>query len=379
LDKKINILHWPSAYPDPSRGMPYHCIFVEEHIKSLRPFVNNRVVFISPESTKSNKWVERIDTNESDIRVTRFYFNRKLNLQFLNIYIRFVLFFYFIELYFFEKCKPDIFHLHFVQNSSLVILYSKLFQIPLIITEHWSAFLGWPNIGDYRYQKAGKYFKASNFVLPVSNVLLNGIEEFTGVKIKSKSKVIFNSVDVSIFNYESLVPEKKIIFIGRNAEEKDLPNLLNAFKKVLDKHPELKLEIIGSGDFYDIRKIALKLNITNNLLITGSLNKKDIANKLKRSQLLVLTSFIENSPCVIGEAHCCGLPVVATDVGGVKELILEGSVVPPKLPEFLAEKILEQLEKKVDREALARKAQERFSYNSIGQQIYDVYQKICVE
>jgi hypothetical protein len=70
----MNILHWPSSYPDPSRGMPYHCIFVEEHIKSLIPYVNSRVLFISPESTQSNKWMERKDSNESGFWVTRFYF-----------------------------------------------------------------------------------------------------------------------------------------------------------------------------------------------------------------------------------------------------------------------------------------------------------------
>ena len=82
---------------------------------------------------------------------------------------------------------------------------------------------------------------------------------------------------------------------------------------------------------------------------------------------------------MIGEAHCCGLSVVATDVGGVKELIIEGSVVPPKSPELFAEKILEQLDKKINRAALAQKAQARFSYDAIGQQIFDVYKKLCAE
>jgi len=379
LDNKLNVLHWPTAYPDPSRGMPYHCIFVEEHIKSLQPFVNNRMLFISPESTLSNKWVERTDSNESGIIVTRFYFNRKLNLQFLNLYIRLIIFFYFLELILIKKYRPQIIHMHFSQNSPWVIPFAKLFKIPFIITEHWSAFLGWPNIGMARYKNAGKSFEACNYVLPVSNSLLNGIEKFTGANVKSKSEVIFNCVDVNMFNYEALVIEEKITFIGRNAEEKDLPTLLIAFKKVLDWLPKFKLEIIGSGDFYDINKIASELNINNNIILSGGLNKNEIAKKLKHSQLLVLSSFIENSPCVIGEAHCCGLPVVATDVGAVKELIMEGGVVPPKSPELLAEKILEQLDKKTDRMALAQRAQTRFSYDAIGQQIFEVYQNVCAE
>lgn len=376
---KLNILHWPTAYPDPSRGMPYHCIFVEEHIKSQTKFTNSRVVFFSNETTLKNILHERVDSLENNIMVTRFYFNQKLNRTFLNIYIRLVALVYFIKLIYIEEFKPDILHYHFHQVATSTEFIIKIFKFKYIVTEHWSAFLGWPDLGKKRYKKAGKYFEASNYVLPVSYSLLNGIEKFTGSHIKSKSKVIFNSVDVNIFKYEELVIEDKITFISRNAEEKDIPTLLLAFKNVIDKLPKFKLEIIGSGDFYDINKIASELNIKNNIIKLGSLDKNEIAKKLQNSQLLILSSFIENSPCVIGEAHCCGLPVVATDVGGVKELIMEGAVVPPKSPELLAAKILEQLDKKTDRKTLAQKAQARFSYDAIGQQIFEVYQKVCAE
>ena len=97
---------------------------------------------------------------------------------------------------------------------------------------------------------------------------------------------------------------------------------------------------------------------------------------MQDSTMLLLTSFIENSPCVIGEAHCCGLPVVATDVGGIKELIMEGETVPAKNPELLAAAILRWMNKPIDREKLAQKAQERFSYDAIGKKIFEVYHKI---
>lgn len=376
---KLNILHWPTSYPDASRNQPFHCIFVEEHVKSLLPFTNNRVLFISPETTKSNKWFERVDTVESGVQVTRFYFNQKLNLKFLNLYIRIIILFFFLELIAFKKFKPDIIHLHFSQSVPWVIPFSKLFKIPFVLTEHWSAFLGWPDIGKKRYFNAGKHFESSNYILPVSDALLNGIETITGANIKTKSQVVFNSVDVSIFKYEPLNVEEKVIFIGRNAEEKDLPSLLEAFKIVLTKYPNVKLEIIGSGDYYNISQILLEKKISHNVLALGCMNKFEIAKRLNESRLLVLSSFIENSPCVIGEAHCCGLPVVATDVGGIKELIIEGEVVPPKSPQLLAQAILKQLSKTTNRALLAQKAQERFGYKAIGKQISEVYQKVCAE
>ena len=137
-----------------------------------------------------------------------------------------------------------------------------------------------------------------------------------------------------------------------------------------------KLNIIGSGNIEQYTNLARTLNIHQSIIFHGAQSKQYICNIMNKSRLLVISSFMENSPSVIGEAYCCGLPVVATDVGGVKELIIEGGVVPPKSPELLANKIIEVLESEFDREAIAGAAKKIFSYEAIGHQIYEVYQKI---
>lgn len=376
----MNILHWPTAYPDPSKGMPYHCIFVEEHIKSLRPFCNSRVLFISPESTKSNKWVERSDNNESGIWVTRFYFNRKLNLQFLNIYIRIIIFFYFLELVFLKKFRPDILHLHFFTSGTWALLFAKLFKLKVIVTEHWTALIGYPVITEKRLQEAKLIYESADFTLPVSTHLKKGIEERARANIAHKCSVIHNSVDTEIFKVtnhtRNLRNLNQLITVIRLDEQKDLPTMLKTLSIALASNPDLKLNIIGGGDSKPFQDLAKELNISHAVQFLGPLPKTKIAEHMNQSGLFILSSIAENSPCVIGEAHCCGLPVVATDVGGVKELIMEGAVVPPKSPELLAAEILEQLNKKIDRIALAQKAQARFSYDAIGQQILIIYRKI---
>lgn len=380
MSKKLNILHWPTAYPDSSRGMPYHCIFVEEHIKSLRPFVNNRVLFVSPESTQSKKWVERKDSNEFGILVTRFYFNRKLNLQFLNIYIRLVLFFYFIELIFIKKFKPNILHLHFFTSGTWALLFAKLFNFKVFVTEHWTALIGYPVISKKRLLDAKIIYEKSDWILPVSTHLKNGIEERTHANLAHKCNVIHNSVDTEIFKTSNYTEnQNQLITVIRLDEQKDIPTMLKTLAIALKTNPNLNLNIIGGGDPKPFQDLAEELHVAHAVRFLGPLPKTKIAELMNQSNLFILSSIAENSPCVIGEAHCCGLPVVATDVGGVKELIMEGGVVPPKLPELLANKILELLEKKTDRKALAQKAQARFSYDAIGQQIFEVYQKVCAE
>lgn len=374
----MNILHWPTAYPDHSRNQPFHCIFVEEHIKSLLPYCENKVLFISPETTLSNKWYERVDTVEHGIEVTRFYFNKKLNLQFLNVYIRIVLFLYFFNLIFIKKFRPDILHLHFFTVGTWALLYSKLFNIKVVVTEHWTALIGFPVISNKRFNDAKKIYNYASWILPVSTHLKKGIIERTNASIANKSTVINNSVDTTLFTYKPNNPNpNQLISVIRLDEQKDVPNMLKTFSLVYQNNKALKLIIIGGGDAEPFIKIAQELKISDRVIFTGAQPKQKIAELMNQSGLFILSSISENSPCVIGEAHCCGLPVVATDVGGVKELIMEGAVVPSKSPELLAQKIIAQLGKTINNAALAKQAQARFGYDAIGQQIFNVYQNIC--
>jgi glycosyltransferase involved in cell wall biosynthesis len=376
----MNILHWPSSYPDPNRNQPFHCIFVEEHIRSLLPYSNNRVLYISSESTLRSKWHERIDTEEHGINVTRYYFNKRLNLQFLNFYIRLVLLSYFINLVIFKKFKPQIIHIHFFTSGIWANLYCKLLNIKMVVTEHWTALIGYPLISKRRLLGAKKVYEYANWILPVSTHLRDGIIERTQAAIENKNSIIHNAVNTDIFYYKPIqVNNNQLITVIRLDEQKDIPTMLKAVAIAQKTCTHLTLKIIGGGDPNPFIDIANQLKINSSVEFLGTLPKQKIAELMNQSNIFILSSIAENSPCVIGEAHCCGLPVVATNVGGVKELIMEGAVVPPKSAELLAEKILEQLEKKVDKVALSKRAQAHFSYNAIGQQIFEVYQNVCAE
>jgi glycosyltransferase involved in cell wall biosynthesis len=380
----LNILHWPTSYPDQSRNQPYNGVFVQEHIKSTQGLANNRVLIISPENTRSlYKLHERFTSLEEGIPVTRYYFNKALNLTFLNVYIRLVIMVYFGELILVKKFYPNIIHIHFHQSFFWGKLYATIFRIPIIITEHWSAFLGWPNIGELRYKNAAKAFNYAKKILPVSLKIQKGITAYSGAEIEHKSIVITNTVDTKIFRYnkhnESKSSLKQLVFIGRNAEEKDIPTLMEGMVEIKKSGITFQLHIIGGGDYYPIDQLINQYNLENEIIQHGQLDKVAISKILQQSDLLLLTSIIENSPCVIGEAHCCGVPVVATDVGGISELILEGNLFEPKNANQLAEKIKQCLNKPINKEELSEIAAKRFGYENIGQQLYNVYKTVCAE
>ncbi|MBL0131813.1 MAG: glycosyltransferase [Chitinophagaceae bacterium] len=96
---------------------------------------------------------------------------------------------------------------------------------------------------------------------------------------------------------------------------------------------------------------------------------------------MIVFSNIENSPCVIGEALCCGLPVIATDVGGIPELVNENNSirVVPKDEEALAGVMRQMMDNyaKFDRKKIAEDAQSRFSYPVIGKKIDEIYSRFA--
>lgn len=381
MNKQLKILHWPTSYPDADRGQPYNAIFVEEHIKSTLTLVNNRVLFISPESTTTQKWHEKIDRIENGIKVTRFYFNRALNIQFLNIYIRCILFRYFLRIILVEKFYPNIIHIHFFPAGEWAAFFAKLFRIKTIVTEHWTALIGYPVISSKRFDNARHVYEKASFVLPVSTHLGKGILENTSANISQKMEIIHNCVDISLFHLSSshFTSTNRIISVARLEEQKDIPTMLKAFQLVKQKIPNATLRIIGGGNSSPFIDLSKKLDIVNHVEFLGAKPKSFIAQQMAESNLFILSSISENSPCVIGEAQCCGLPIVATDVGGVKELILSGAVVPPQQPERLASEIIKQLRQPFDRISLIQQAAKKFSSDAIGQQLVNIYKKACAE
>jgi len=125
--------------------------------------------------------------------------------------------------------------------------------------------------------------------------------------------------------------------VGRLEEPKDYPNLLQAFRIVLDKY-EAYLYVAGQGSLMeDLERQAIKLGISDRVVFLGL--RRDIPQLLQAADGFVLSSAWEGLPNTVMEAMAAAKPVVATSVGGVPELVQEGKtgyIVPPRNPEALA-------------------------------------------
>lgn len=137
----------------------------------------------------------------------------------------------------------------------------------------------------------------------------------------------FYSIDK--WNSDSL--KNKTIFLSQASYPiKGLHLVLQALSLVKLKHPTIQLRIAGSnltqgamlpGYGKLIKKLILKLNLQNNVIFTGLLDSEAMSKEYLNASVFVCPSSIENSPNSVGEAQLIGVPVIASDVGGVSNMI----------------------------------------------------------
>ena len=282
---------------------------------------------------------------------------------------------FFQILKFLREEKPDIFHINSSKMGGLGGLAGRLTGVKKIIfTSHGWAF----NEPRPDWQKILIKLLAWMTVLLSHKTICvseKTKEQIAGWPfIKNRLTVIYNGI--SRF---SLDPnENKLLTVGTIAELhriKGLDILLKAWSKFIRKHPA-RLLIVGEGE----ERKNLE-NMAHNLGISGSVDFKgfvsDARSFLSHFDIFVLASRSENLPYAILEAGLAGLPVVATSVGGIPEIIesgINGVLVPPEDSEALFSTLILLAEDNALRKRLGTNLrasiQENFSFEKMLEQTF---------
>jgi glycosyltransferase involved in cell wall biosynthesis len=160
---------------------------------------------------------------------------------------------------------------------------------------------------------------------------------------------------------------------------KNPKGILRAFAEAVKENKQLRLRMIGPTS-NELISYSKALNINEFIVFTGLINQKEVANLLQQSDAFILFSFYENMPCVIAEALCCGLPVISTNVGGIKEVINpeNGILVHSSDEKECTRAILEISNGRYyyNQQLIAQNASDAFSYKTIGMQLARVYDRL---
>jgi len=147
-----------------------------------------------------------------------------------------------------------------------------------------------------------------------------------------------------------------LIYVGRFVEAKGLLELLDAFEALAAADPSLRLALIGDGVMADqLPDIVRRKGLEQRVIFPGGLEPLEVARWIAAADLLTLPSWSEGYPNVVVEALACGTPVVATDVGGTREILRDdaGLLVPPRNVDALRTALAAVLARAWDRRAIA--------------------------
>ena len=148
----------------------------------------------------------------------------------------------------------------------------------------------------------------------------------------------------------------QLLFLGRLGERKGVPELLAALGRPPLRERSWRLTLAGDGDVPAYRRRAAELGLADRVRFTGWVDEAATRALLGQAHVLVLPSHAEGSPMAVIEAMAHAVPVVATPVGGIPELVtsgVEGLLVPPGDADALAAALLRLLDDEPLRRSLA--------------------------
>lgn len=248
-----------------------------------------------------------------------------------------------------QKTQPDIIHTHLFQArfyTTIAHLFSK--RTILITHKHNNVNPKKHNIFIFLEMLSILFNKK---VIAISQSVKKSLMKFELVQSK-KIFVLPNGIDYQKFYDSSLSKQyssnKKLIIgtVCRLEPQKGLSYLLLAMRIILTKFPQTRLEIVGDGSLLEeLQNLSKKLGISNSVFFFGKFT--DVIPFYNRMDIFVLPSLYEGFGIVLLEAMAAGVPVIATNVDGIKEVIIHGEsgiLVPPKNPEAIANAVINIIE-----------------------------------
>lgn len=376
MNKQVLIL----SFWNPTDQNPQQGIFIQDQAAAVCSQREN-TIFLQVNVLPSDNLLLRKEVIES-----AFFNNRRLTINLYSVFWKF----YYVNTWnltrivrgilnnSFPEIKPELIHSNVIFPCGIVAyLLSQKTCCKTVISEHWSKAEKLLKHPLYR-KIALKAYKKNSSIICVSKFLASKIEHNTGFR---NITVIPNIVDTSLFSYKPKNEFDGTRLICTCVASWKLPKRLDLIIDSLSEFAgesgcRICLNVVGDGLQVDSMK-ARKIHDNLSIKWHGYLDKSSIVSLLNESHLFLHASEIETFSIVTAEALSTGTPVLASNTGALPELIHEqnGMLAENNVSDWII-KEGEIIKKKYDYEAIARENQNRFSPETTGKAILEVYNKV---
>jgi glycosyltransferase involved in cell wall biosynthesis len=301
---------------------------------------------------------------------------------------------------FLETVKAyDLIHVHGhpYLSSLLAAKIAKRYSKPLVVTQH-NTFIEyensfWDHVEWLNDCAVGKQvLKEADKIVAVSNATKNYVLSLGADP--EKTEVLHNGVDVNRFKPLTGMKDEMrkklgiskdanvVITVRRLVYKNGIDTLIESAKVAVQKNPRLVFLAVGKGpDLIQIQEKIRQLGIEKNFKLTGFISDEKLPLYYNAADVFVLPSKSgEGLPLVALEAMSCGLPVVATNVGGISEVMIEdyGRLVPPDNLASLAEAILEFSHRDFFalKKGLRAIVEEKYSWDRNVEKLVEIYEEL---
>lgn len=212
-------------------------------------------------------------------------------------------------------------------RKSLFVGLALLFRVPVVLHVHGGEFKQFYGAECSGWQRSlvRRVMRASACVLcltPRWRQTLADIEPDADIRVLPNP--VMSQPGILAQRAAGSVEPGCVLFLGRLREEKGVFDLLRAWPAVRAHAPRARLVLAGDGDEKSIVELASTLGVSDSVVLPGWITGAAKLEWLARAEVFVLPSYAEGLPVALLEAIVCGIPVLATRVGGVPELLDDG-------------------------------------------------------
>lgn len=325
----MKILWLTSWYPN--KYEPVNGDFIQRHAKAVAAFMALDVFHIVQLGKDANVQEELTIQQNDQLREFVYYFSFKKwgfniidKIRYNFCYKRKSI--TAIEKYFSENGKPDLIHVHVPMKAGWIALQlKKKYNIPYIVSEQASYY---DDAAPDNFNNRSLFFKLNTKIVcrnavavtNVSSVIARKMENLLGIK---NIHTVHNIADAKIFFYKPLQQQEIFtwVHVSTLSEQKNVTGIIKAIHLLIHEQKH-NCKLILVGHHVHLHKpLVEELQLQNFITFIGEVPHNKVADYLQQANAFVLFSRHENFPCVLVEALCCGLPIVASEVGGVADAI----------------------------------------------------------